>query len=395
MAAKKRSVIERLCVVAALLNGAAAFAQPAPVSQDVTFLSLEKLAEALMPNVVRIESAEGEHGFGLIVGTDSRNLYIVTAKHVISPDDQKPPRGTIVVKPCVEPQSDRALKGELVAWHGAPDDVAFIRTPRPRQFVLNVRAIAEESTQALREATVAIGRNDTCQLHARDGRLSMLRDSHNNLSVELPNGLGGDSGGPVLTGRGVIGIVRNASETSLTLQSLAHVRELAWSVIPWTLEDSRNIPPTSPDAAHQDLTQTLNNYLWQLRNVHRLLLLPQVDRKRFTEYTNRYNEAIRHFSDVREKYDGTLNQYWGTDLLGNWQSLRGELWNLHQTFWQMNSVTEQIWKTGVTPEPARSQLVALEPGIQHLQDGIQHFTSELGVRRKDHATAGTDDTPPR
>jgi hypothetical protein len=371
-----------------------AAAQPALGGDDATFMSLETLAEGLIHNVVRIESTDGEHGFGLIVGADERKVYIVTAKHVISSDDQKPKPDAIVIKLCADPKSNRRIHGELLASYGPPDDVAFLSVPKPSKFALVTRAIAEEKTQALRDDAVAIGRNDLCALHARDGRVSMLRDDSGNLRVELPNGQGGDSGGPVLTGRGVIGIVRNASETTLTLQSIAYIRQLAGRSIPWDLEDSRNIPPTSPEAAHQDLTQTLNNYLWHLRDVHRLLLMPKVDARLFTDFANSYNEAIKHYSDVKEKYDGTLSQYWVPGVLADWQALRTDLWKVHQTFWQMNSVTAQIWKTGITPEPVRADLVALEPDVQRLQSSIEHFTSELGVRRKTNATAETNNPSP-
>ncbi len=380
---------------AALAAAGSAGARVLPADNGPTFLTLEDFAEGLIQNVVRIDSKDGEHGFGLIVGTDERYIFIATAKHVIFAGEQPPKRNSITIKPCAAGAKDMELKGELLAWHGNLDDIAFVRAPLPRNFKLDVRALIAERGEKLRDETVAIGHENRCQLHARDGRISSPRDANNNLSVELPTAVGGDSGGPVVTARGVIGIVRSAGDTRLHLQSIDYVRQVAGTRIPWQLVDARNIPPTSPDAAQQELTQTLNDYLWGLRNVHELLLLPRVDQTLFSQYGAAYAKAIEHYFTIKEKYDGTLNEFWGSEVLEEWQRIRQDLWNIHQPIRGLNAKRMDIWEKGVTPEPERTQLVALEPAIQRLQDSIMQFTARLATRRKKNENTETAIDSPR
>jgi len=354
-------------------------------------MSVEELASRLIQNVVRISAPSAEHGFGLVVGRDDRFLFIATANHVITADSPARAGESIEIRPCASPGNAAALQGEVLATFGPPDDVAFLKASAPASYSLDTRALSPANVQALRDPALQIGRSDECVLNARDGRLSMLRDANNNLRIDITNGIGGDSGGPALTGRGVIGIVRTAGETNLTIQSIDYVMELARRAsIPWSLVDARNIPPTTPEAAAQDLSQTLNEYLWHLRDVHGLLLQPTVDKARFTSFVDDYNRAIRHFSEVKEKYDGTLQKFWGVETLAEWQRLRDQLWSVHLNFWNMNQITPEIFSTQRTPKAARKQLLRMEPDLQRLQTAIEHFADQLDTWSNDNGHG----TPP-
>jgi hypothetical protein len=371
-----------LLAVVALLGAAAASSQGKLDDDAPTFMKLENLANGLVPNVVRIKSKRDEHGLGLIVGSDDEYMYIVTAQHVVEDENFKRSTSSITVTPCSEENRERSFKGTVLESHGDNEDFAFIRASRPKNLKLNTRAIAPEAHQALRDEAVAIGGENKCALNARDSRISKLRDGFNNLRVEVPNGVGGDSGGPVLTARGVIGIVTEASGANLTLQSIAYIKQLAPKSVRWDLVDSRNIPPTSPDAAQQDLTRTLNQYLWSMRNVQRVLLASPVDKKHFDEYAKSYGSTIEHYFEVRDVYDGTLNEYWGLEVLNDWKGVSSEVWKVHQTFLALNSVSLEIWNTGITPIKTRDSLIAVEPDMDRLQESIMRFTSSLGARRK-------------
>jgi len=90
------------------------------------------------------------------------------------------------------------------------------------------------------------------------------------LLADLPGGFGGTSGAPVATDRGVIAMVLSEAGAAIVKmrsieqiqQAIANRSDLAWSVT-----DSRNLPPSSPEDVQFELTDALNSYVFALQDI--------------------------------------------------------------------------------------------------------------------------------
>lgn len=356
-----------LCVVACSAGNAAA--------QDTTFLDGPALAERLLHNVVRLHA--DEHGYGLAVGADATHVFVVTARHVVGARNQ------VALHWCAAGVAQPESAAELVAAFDA-EDLALLRVARPAGFSEPLaRALAPPERVALRDPSWLLGRNDECSVIPRAGAVAMLPDERGQMRVDLPGVLGGSSGAPVATGRGIVGIATDSDNVSLTLLAIARIeqRVRAQPGLRWGLVDARNIPPTEPQAAEIDLAETLNQYLFNLRNVHALLQQRVVARATFEKDVRAYNASVDRFRDARDKYDGTLRRDWPPEVAPMWSTLREQLWAIHLNFWRVNPHAREIFESERTPAVVREQMKALEPELAALESAIAQFLRTLGQRR--------------
>jgi hypothetical protein len=346
--------------------------------------------------VVQINARDlGEHGFGLIVGVDASRAYIVTARHVVA---RRPPAGLegieqvsreIDVGLC-DPAVAAAARqsAEIVAsFDGASADLALLRIARPAGFTLDVRALAPAETTAVGDAAWLLGREGECGLVPASGVIGGLADAARNLRIDLHGVLGGSSGAPVTTGFGIVGLAKRSDNESVSAHDIGDVlaRARALAATPVLLEPARNVPPTDPQAAVVDLTETLNAYLFGARDLQTLLKQELVPNATFAELVTRYSRGVQRFQAARDKYDGTLRSNWPDDVLPAWQALRDRLWKIHMVFFGLNdTATATIQHTQHSPPWVRSQMAALEPDLIALQTGMARFTDDLARRRLDH-----------
>jgi hypothetical protein len=205
--------------------------------------------------------------------------------------------------------------------------------------------------------------------------------------VRQPGVLGGSSGAPLMVGHGIAGLVKTSDLVRVTAHAIEDLRRRLVALgVPWGLGDARNIPPTDPRAAEIDLAETLNRYLFGLRDVHALLQQPVVARATFAEKAAAYNAAIERFRNARDKYDGTLQRDWPPDVLPQWSALRDRLWAVHLNFFRLNDRTREIAETERTPAAVRDQMKALEPEVAALEGAIAQFLRNLGQRRNPDAS---------
>jgi hypothetical protein len=107
--------------------------------------------------------------------------------------------------------------------------------------------------------------------------------------------------------------------------------------------------------------------------MHMLLQQRQVARPTLDDYMQRYNAALRRFLRVREAYDGSLNRFWPPQVLPAWRHLRETLWAVHQNFWRINPLMEDIYKSQQSSAEVRAQMASLEPGLLRLESDIAQF----------------------
>jgi Trypsin-like peptidase domain len=359
-------------------------------AQDTSFLSGEALAATLRQNLVWLEADDiGEHGYGVVVGGNANTLWIVTARHVVAksamlgltaPDQvSQQIRVRFCALPADEKKPDRAAASPVADWDSGGQDIALLAVARPRDHAVVARALAPQVVVG--EPVWLLGSDDNCALVPAQGQVRASADASHNLRIDFPGNLvqGGSSGAPVLSGYGMLGLMKSVDSPTSTVHAMADLqrRVQAHPGARWELVDARNIPPGDPRAAQVDLAETLNDYLLAVRNVHMLFQQSQVPRPLIDTDVKRYNLALRRFMRVREAYDGSLNASWPPVVLPAWRGLREKLWAVHQNFWRIDPLMAGIYKSQKTSPAVKEQMAALEPELLQLEKDIAQFLRQL------------------
>lgn len=360
-----------------------------------TFDTGPELGRRLLHNLVRIEARDlAEHGFGLVVGVDGDAVYIATARHVVA---RRAPAGLaeperasreIAVGFCALPGAAHQAAALLDGFDGADDDLALLRTARPPAYAPQLNVLAPASQDLVGTQAWQLGRESDCVVVPTPGVIAGRPDARHTLRVDLHGALGGASGGPLVSGYGVAGLVKRSDNEVIRAHAIADLaaRVRAMAGPPFLLGEAGNIPPGDPQAAVADLTETLNAYLFAARDLHALLRQEIVPRPTFAQLVQRYSGAVDRFRAARDKYDGTLLRNWPAGTLPQWQALRERLWQIHMLFFGLNGPSAAtITRTERSPPPVREQMAALEPELARLQSDIARFADHLGKRRIDHA----------
>ena len=370
-AVRRRARLKRLLYGAALLAGAA-------VQAATTYDDGPALANRLLAAVVRVDAQE--HGFGLLVGADRDFLYIATARHVVGSAER------VTVQGC-----DPALPGTLAAQHIAAfdqpsDDLALLRMPRPANFKAPARVLAPPEQVAPADAAWLMGRDDSCTVLPRAGAVAARPNARALWRVDMPGVLGGSSGAPVATGRGVIGLTTDSDNANITVLDIALVaRRMQDHGTPFDLVAAQNIPPLDPQAAAQNLAEMLNRYLFELRDAQTVLRQPTVERATFTKAVNEYNVAAESFRDAKDKYDGTLQKHWDPGVGQQWAALRDRLWAAHENFLFINEHARNIVASERVPAIVQERMAALDPELSGIQTAIAQFLNALSQKEILHA----------
>ncbi|MBS0341687.1 MAG: trypsin-like peptidase domain-containing protein [Proteobacteria bacterium] len=332
------------------------------------------LGDRLLAVVVRVLAAE--HGFGIVVGADRDVVYIATPAHVLADATQ------IVVHGCKNglPQS---LAAERVAgFDPGFGDLALLRVSRPAGYQVASKALAKPEQVEVADPAWLLGRQDSCGVPPISGKISALPTKDGRLRVDMPGVLGGSSGAPVTTGRGLVGMTTDSDSSTFTALSLEWIaqRVRAGGGV-FDLDDADNIPPGDPEAAERDLAETLSGFLLELHDAQLVLRQPTVTREYYAQTVAEYNKAAERFIKSMTKYDGTLKGNWGPEVYTAWVTLRERLWAAHQSFLFANDYARTIVETERVPTVVRDRMAALGPELVALQGSIAQFQSQLATLR--------------
>lgn len=360
------------------LCGAVLALAGAGVQADTSYDDGPTLARRLLAAVVRIDA--DEHGFGLVVGADRDFVYVATARHVVGTGTKLHLSGCDTALP-----SGLAVE-HIASFDRASDDLALLRVPRPTDFTVQTRALASPQDVAMADAAWLLGRNDTCAVLPRSGAVAAPPNARALWRVDMPGVLGGSSGAPVATGRGIIGITTDSDGVNATVLDIALVAlRVRASALPFDLVKADNIPPLDPQAAEQDLGEMLNRFLRELRDAQTVLRQPTVQRDYFTKTVTEYNVAAERFIGAMNKHDGTLRTYWQPGVAQAWSVLRDRLWAAHENFRFINQHAPTIVKTERVPDVVRDRMEALDPELTGIQDAISQFLRSLNEGKIVHA----------
>lgn len=364
---------------------------------DTTYDDGPTLGERLLRNVVRVQALDlPEHGFGIVVGVDAGHVYVATARHVVG---RRPIAGLegaerisqqIRIGFCALPLATPMQSADLVEpFDGASDDLALLRTALPSGYVPERRALALPERGAPGDQAWQLGRENDCMLVPTPGLVAALPNERHELRVDLHNVLGGASGGPVVSGYGIVGLIKRSDSERVTAHAIADVLARMHGsglAVPLALEPARNMPPGDPQAAVSALTQALTAYLFGARDLQKLLEQDVVSRTTFADFVKRYSHGVERYEAVSKKYDGTLMQSWSADVFTSWQALRERLWKIHLIFYDLNGDTaKKIAQTEHSPHVVQDQMTKLEPELVALEAGMARFADDLATKGVAHA----------
>lgn len=343
-------------------------------AQDTTFHDGPTLADRLLAGVVRVHAEE--HGFGLVVGADDSFVYVATPLHVVGAT------APVVVHGCVKSLPQDLAAERVAGFDAMADDLALLRVPRPADYRIVPRALAPGAKVAIADAAWLLGRDDVCAVLPRTGAVAMRPDARALWRIDMPGVLGGSSGAPVATGRGIVGITTDSDNANITALDITQIAQRVRAAGGrFDLVDARNEPPTDPQAAEQDLAEMLNEYLFKLRDAQTVLREPAVLQAEFRRTVGEYNESAERFRDAKNKYDGTLKRHWQPEVASQWTALRDQLWAVHQNFLFVNEHARKIIETERVPKAVRDRMEALDPELVALQGAIAQFLRSLSQRR--------------
>lgn len=360
---------------------------------DTRFLSGPELGLLLQRNVVRVRALDlNEQGFGIVIAASSRHVLIATARHVVLPGvgtdsaDLDPRHRRIEIAFCAgDDGGSGSRSAELEGgFDAALQDIALLRVLRPVGYAPELRALAPSASLATRQETWLLGQDQQCGVVPRSGAVAALANAQGQLRIEFPGVRGGASGGPAMSGYGVLGLVTSADDQTFTVQSAASLaaRVRAFDPSAWALIDARNIPPGDPRAAEIDLAETLNKYLFAAYDLQGLLLQPRIDKQNYFAFAQTYSAVVRdRYAPASERHDGSLSRFWPASVLPQWQALRLRLWAVHESFLALNNGDSQfIFENGRAPLPVQQRMQALTPDLAQLRASIAEFLRALAER---------------
>jgi hypothetical protein len=365
-----------------------------------SFLTGPELAHRVLGSVVLIDNAAGrqERGTGLIVGHDAQGLLAVTAAHVVRRGEASDEIAGAAEEAVAAQVSVRlcGAKGPLERLIGTPiplsgqhiRDIALVRiVVAPQTPPSEVRLMADPgSVRTFDEAWVA-GIGGDCAVGGSSGSFQRVNTGGSTLAVRMPGAYRGSSGAPVLTGRGVAGLLNAYSgSTDFTdVTSIEAIREAALATLPmtWWLTPSGNLPPSEPDAASRELIDALDHYMVAMRNAHETLVRDHVNEGELAGIVRNYNVAFDKFFGARNKHDGTVQRYWGPEALSRYRVTRDEVLTLHWNFLDLSREgwVNQIYRTNVVPAEVRRRMTSLTAAIEKLHKDVDATVSVLSVHK--------------
>lgn len=355
-------------------------AQPAS-SGGTTYLRGDELALQYLANVatLTVVGASPQKGAAFFIGVDDSHSYWVTAAHVVKMPEDSLRKIAIMLRACATDQAP--ANAELVGlWDGEDSDVAVVRVRRSGATQLSTEVLARQGRLSKSDDIWSIGREGECKVGGAVGRF----DSRNSdqLIVGLPGGSPGSSGSVLMSGWGIVGMtVRNCNFGMICGISIESVRRTVTSHqgVVWQLTDSKNVPPLSEDAARNDLTSTLNRYLFDLHDIHALLQQEVAAKDALADTITRYNASYGHFYAIKDIYDGTLVRVWSSDHAARLHSIRNRVERLHARFLDIKerNLVPPIYRSGKVPDTVREVMREISGELVQLRTEIRTFISSL------------------
>ena len=193
-------------------------------------------AEALRDNVVTIKAilknGKTEYGLGWVIGNDNDYLYIVTADHIVRGSTPKETVKKLQLKFFNEAKQFR--EGDLLPDHNEDLDLAIFRIKRPDRRLWRLSSTDGEKPKTNTPA-LFLGAKNKWLIPKEPSRISSVKQQDimvEGLSVDV-----GSSGAPLISKRGIVGMIRSTTTEHTRVTKLSAIRQQVknWGY-PWQLE---------------------------------------------------------------------------------------------------------------------------------------------------------------
>jgi hypothetical protein len=190
------------------------------------------MANSLRQNTVRIESTRS--GFGFITGERGGYLYIVTARHILVPRDTPDVVVPKTAKVSFFSDQGQSYDAEVLGTHKA--DVGVLRVQKPAGFDWMRSCLADTSKEVRGTPVWYIGRKGEWFVPVRPGAIASPPSSSFGIEVDDLRVTPGTSGAPLVTDRGIVGMILSDSEDVTTAISIEFIQRVfrEWNH-PWEL----------------------------------------------------------------------------------------------------------------------------------------------------------------
>jgi len=197
----------------------------------------------------RLSNGEDESGFGFVVGERDNLLYVITANHMVRAG--RPDIDTLAVRLRFshDPWS-RPVEAELLQARHRRLDLALLRVPIPDGLSLSWRVLHFCTRMERGEKAWFIGREQEWFVPT-DAEAGAIHEPEPDLDGYIEFGISsvkpGSSGAPVMTRRGLIGMITDDDVTDARAVAVQFIRRFAREHrVPWALSDCRGAPAPSP-----------------------------------------------------------------------------------------------------------------------------------------------------
>ena len=187
---------------------------------------LSQITESLKKNVIAIrasfEEGESENGFGFIVGEQNNQLYFVTAAHVVRGPDQDKKAQSIKLKFY----NDIRWYEASFLYHWDKEDLALLELTKPTSFT-NWRRDCADLQLRMPQNVRFIGINDNEPSWVDpglDGNLFQDKDPELNFAISTIRP--GTSGAPLITEKGIVGMITKDDADISTALKLTQIQKL-------------------------------------------------------------------------------------------------------------------------------------------------------------------------
>jgi hypothetical protein len=173
------------------------------------------MALRLRPNVVKVQSSNqgnAENGFGFIAGQRAGQLYIVTAQHVIVPNDEPGVVSPTKVRVTFYSDQGKTYDAEVLGTHDTAHDLAVLRLPAPTALPWVKESLGGPDMEKRGVQVWFVGRNSAWFVPVEPGVINSEHPSADwRLEIERLAVRPGSSGAPLISSKGIIGMLQKGN----------------------------------------------------------------------------------------------------------------------------------------------------------------------------------------
>jgi hypothetical protein len=362
-----------------------------PSADDApTNLTGDEFAANMLKDVVTVKNIDrADAGTGFIVGVLGDKRFILTASHVIS-SVEGPTNAvdavshTFQIARCddLQQKSSPLANDAHVVFNDPIQDFALLEVTSAPGDILENRILSIERIVQPLTPIWTIGKTGTCAIGS--GQIHSAPVANGLLFADLPGGFGGTSGAPVATAQGVIGMV--LSEAGAAIVKMRSIEQIHQAVanrsdLAWSLTDSHNLPPSSPEDVQFELTAALNSYVFALKDIRDALSVEHYTVKDLASRIVAYNAAINKFNAVKDKFDRSIAHAWGQKTLMDFAGLRDAIADIHRVILGLNVSMDALRRQKVVPADMRRKMIQLSPRVDALDRASNGFIEQLKGRK--------------